>query len=105
MKLYVIDRQSGNKKYLSAFAHSRNALQKSTNSDSIIVDGVTYHISEINAEPEDDTTAVGSLIGGVIGMIGGGPGVVIGGLIGAALGRSQFEKEKKEAQIFNGSEP
>lgn len=104
MKLYVIDKISNSKKYLNAFAHSRSALHRSTNSDSIIVDGQTYHLSEIKAEPEEDSTAVGGLIGGVIGAIAGGPGVLFGGLIGAAVGRSQFEKEKKEADIFNGSD-
>jgi hypothetical protein len=105
MKLYVIDRDSRQKKYLNAIAQNRKSLLPEAQQQTIAVDGHIYEISEVKAEPEEDSTAVGGLIGGIIGALAGGPGVIIGGVIGAAIGKAQLEKQKKEAEIFNRSEP
>ena len=42
--------------------------------------------------------------GGLIGALGGVPGVIIGGLIGALLGKSTDEEDKIKTDKFNESQ-
>lgn len=104
MKLYVINKETKDKKYLNIIARSRDELKAKLNSQALIIDGETYRISEVNAEADTNTALAGGILGGALGAIAGGPGVFIGGLIGAAIGSSQIQKDKKESEEFNGSE-
>lgn len=103
MKLYVIDKKNNKKIFLRAVAQNRQALAKKLGANAFKANGVTYYVSDVVAEKGSDNTAIGMLVGGVIGALGGGPGVAAGGIIGALLGKGQDEKEEAEVSQFNGS--
>ncbi|MBU1393563.1 MAG: hypothetical protein KJ856_12940 [Gammaproteobacteria bacterium] len=104
MKLYVFDHKTKSKKYINVAASSRRKLEEKLKSATIIVDGNKYSVSEIKAETNPSTTIAGGILGGALGALGGGAGVLIGGLIGTVIASAQAQKEKKEADEFNGSE-
>jgi hypothetical protein len=102
MKLYVTD-ESGTKKYLSLSASSRSDLANQLGSQYLAIDGVTYHVSQVNAEKTGETTPVSTVLGGAIGLVGGMPGVLIGGALGALFGNDADNKDKARIEAFNRS--
>lgn len=104
MKLYVYDHKTKNKKYINVAASSRKKLEEKLKSAIITIDGYKYSVSEIQAETNPSTTIAGGILGGALGALGGGVGVLVGGLIGTVIASTQAQKEKKEADEFNGSE-
>ena len=103
MKLYVYKKQGEGKVFLNTTAPTRHALAEQIGGIKFHADGETYAVSEVVAEKGADNTSLGMLVGGVIGMLGGGPGVAAGGVIGAFLGKEQDKKEEAEVEQFNGS--
>jgi hypothetical protein len=75
MKLYVTD-HSGTKRYLSLSASSRSDLASQIGSQYIEINGVTYHVSQVNAEKTGETMPVSTVLGGAVGLVGGMPGVL-----------------------------
>ena len=102
MKLYIED-ASGNKRYINLVATSRNELAQKLGGVYFSVDGLTYHVSQVNAEKSSDTTPVSTVIGGALGLVGGMPGVLIGGALGALLGSDADKKELAAIESFNRS--
>lgn len=103
MKLYIFDKRTKQKSYLRVVAPDRKELSRILGASMFVMDGSYYSVNEVHAEPSTDSTAVGGFLGGLIGVLGGAPGVIIGGMLGAIIGQNQTEKEKKEAELFNGS--
>lgn len=101
MKLYVIDKGTGLKKYLRQIAPNRQALARELGSSYFVIDRIHYSVNDVSAEASSDSTAIGGVLGGIVGALGGAAGVVVGGLLGAAIGQKQAEKEKKDAETFN----
>ncbi|WP_157725046.1 hypothetical protein [Vogesella sp. LIG4] len=103
MKLYVIDKKNSGKVFLRTVAPNRHALAQKLGAKVFKANGMTYYVSDVVAEKGSDNTAIGMLVGGVIGALGGGPGVAAGGFIGALLGKEQDKKEEAEVAEFNRS--
>lgn len=103
MRLYVIDKTTGEKIHLQLVADSRQHLAAKIGATSFNVNNQRFHANEVFAETGTDQATVSALIGGVIGMLGGAPGVIAGSAIGALLGSNQAQKEKDAAALFNGS--
>ncbi len=104
MKLFIIDKVKNQKTYLRAVATNRKELSRSLGASLFSINGNLYSVNDVHAEPSSDSTTVGGLLGGIIGAAGGAPGVLVGGALGALIGQSQTEKERKEAEVFNGSQ-
>lgn len=102
MKLYIKD-TNDKKRYLNIVAVSRNELAQKLGGAYFAVDGITYHISQVNAERSNENTPVSTVIGGALGLIGGMPGVLIGGALGAFLGHEADKKELIAINSFNRS--
>lgn len=60
-------------------------------------------MNSVEAEKSNDSTALGMVIGGALGLVGGTPGVLIGSAIGGALGNGSDTEEKRKVELFNGS--
>ncbi|RBH36270.1 hypothetical protein C3F00_044905, partial [Pseudomonas sp. MWU13-2860] len=103
MKLYVIDKKKNGKVFLRTIAPNRQALAQKLGGKVFKANGATYCVSDVVAEKGSDNTAIGMLVGGVIGALGGGAGVAAGGVIGALLGKEQDKKEEAEVTQFNRS--
>lgn len=103
MKLYVQNPDSGEKIYLDRNAATRRDLALQLGSAAFNVNGRYFSVNHVLAEISTDSTALGMVIGGALGLIGGTPGVLIGSAIGGALGNSGDSEEKKKVELFNGS--
>jgi len=102
MKLYVID-PNNKKNHLSINAQSRPELISAIGSEYILVEGNTYHASQVVAEKSQESAPISAVIGGAIGLVGGMPGVLIGGALGAMFGSEADKKEEQEIVAFNRS--
>ena len=103
MKLYVLDKANNGKVFLRTLAPNRPALAQKLGGKVFKANGATYYVRDVVAEKGSDNTTIGMLVGGVIGTLGGGPGVAAGGVIGALLGKEQDKKEEAEVAQFNRS--
>lgn len=104
MRLYVQNKITGRKQYLTETASSREELVKIIGSPSFTVFNAPYHVNDVLAEPSINTTVTGSLIGGVIGSaIEPGFGTVLGGALGGLFGNRVYQDEVKKVQGFNQS--
>ena len=103
MRLYIEDKNTGEKVHLQLSAKSREELVHELGSTYFNVNDVQYKIEDVRAEVGADSATVAALIGGFIGALGGAPGVIAGSAIGAFLGSGQSAQEKKEAELFNES--
>lgn len=99
----MIDKKNSGKIFLRTIAPTRKALALKLGTNAFKANGNTYSVSDVIAEKGSDNTALGMLVGGVIGAMGGGPGVAAGGFIGALLGKEQDKKDEAEVAQFNGS--
>ena len=102
MKLYVED-NNGQKRYLNTNASSRKELSVKLESEHLSIDGVTYHVNQVIAEKANDGMAASTVIGGALGLVGGMPGVLIGGALGALFGNESDKKEELLINSFNRS--
>jgi hypothetical protein len=102
MKLFINDNR-GQKRYLNLSAASRRELAAKLGSEYFSVDNVTYHVSQVLAEKSNDATPVSIVIGGALGLVGGMPGVIIGGVLGALFGSEADKKVLSEIEAFNRS--
>lgn len=103
MKLYVNNKIGGGKVFLRNVAPTRGSLLLQLGGKTFVANGASYSVDEVMAEKGTDNTALGMLVGGLIGVLGGGGGVAAGGAIGAILGKEQDKKEEVAVAEFNGS--
>lgn len=103
MKLYVHDKESGEKVYLNFVATSRSELATALGSPWFSVMGAIYHVHEVVAESNDNNTTAGAVVGGLIGLLAGPVGVLIGGALGGALGNENDKSETSKVNKFNSS--
>lgn len=103
MKLYVLDKKGNGKVFLRTVAPNRQLLAQQLGGKKFMANGNSYYVSEVVAEKGSDNTALGMLVGGVIGALAGGAGVAAGGIIGGLLGTEQDKKDEVEVIQFNGS--
>lgn len=103
MKLYVLNKNGPGKVFLKAEARTRSELAQRFGGTALKINGITYQLSEVNAEKGEDNTSIGMVVGGVIGALGGGAGVAAGGLIGALIGKEKDRAEEEKVAQFNGS--
>ena len=103
MKLYVTNQSSGEKIYLKQSASSKQELAKLLGSTRFQIDQKIYSIKDVRAESSENIAGA-MATGGLIGALGGVPGVIIGGLIGALLGKSTDEEDNIKTDKFNESQ-
>ena len=75
MRLYVKDEETNEKIYLDYKAKNRKEFARKIGSRKIQIKNKKYYIKDIQADA-DDTIATTTAIGGVVGLIGGVPGLV-----------------------------
>ena len=103
MKLFVRDKISNNKIYLNILAATRSELANVIGSPWFSLHGQQYHVHEVVAETDSNSTAAGAVVGGLIGILGGPIGVLIGGALGGALGNESDKTETNSVLRFNQS--
>lgn len=102
MKLFVND-SNGNKRHLDTTASSRSELAIKLAGEYFTIDGITYHVGQVFAEKSDDPMAASTVIGGALGLVGGMPGVLIGGALGALFGKEADKRDNLLINAFNRS--
>ena len=110
MRLYVNRCENCNQKiYLNIAAYSRSQIRQQFNSDTIYVicnhcnyKGI-YGLNEIYAEVSSNSSVSVGIIGGLLGLVGGPLGMALGGGIGALIGASSDEEDRKRVAFFNSS--
>ena len=103
MKLYVKEHKTGKKIYLDIVAENRKQVRQMLGSCLFEINGETYHISEIMAEPTQINTIAGAVLGGIVGGISGPAGFFLGGITGAVLTENHNNKEYSKVEYFNNS--
>jgi uncharacterized protein YcfJ len=85
-------------------ALTRNDLRRLFNGEWFnINDGHSYEVNEVYAEKEINNTALGSIIGGIVGLILGPEGLIIGAGLGGVIGNSSDKNEQRKIDVFNNS--
>lgn len=102
MKLYVIN-SINQKVYLNLVAPTRHALAYKIGNEFFNINGEVYSVWDVYAEGSSNSTAAGTVIGGLIGLLGGPIGLLTGGTIGALVGNNQDSEEKEKVNRFNRS--
>ena len=104
MKLFILDRNTNKKVYLTHLAPTRSELANLIGSPSFTVNGETYHVNNVVAESNVDPTVGGSLVGAAIGsVIFLGVGTLAGGFLGGLLGNENRKSELNKVNYFNHS--
>lgn len=102
MRLFVEDDETGEKTYIQKVARDRAELARLYGASKIRVKNKVYSLNAVKAE-SNNFTASAMALGGLIGIVGGVPGVLIGGMVGVLLGKNSDEEDEKKANEFNGS--
>lgn len=102
MKLYVSNR-NGVREYLNIVASTRQELANMIGSPWFTFNGNQYHVHQVVATTDTNSTAAGAVIGGLIGLLGGPFGILVGGAIGGALGNEGDKTEVNKVGYFNQS--
>ncbi len=103
MRLYVCNKNTNQKIYITGVAATRNQLAQQMGSYYFTVNGMFYSVNEVRAEPTSESTIFGALAGGLLGAITGGTGLIVGALGGALLGNNRDSNEQQNVSIFNRS--
>ena len=102
MKLFITNKQK-DRTYINLTAKSRTELMQKLGNEFFTVSGEVYTVWDVQAEPETGSTGAGTVIGGLVGLLGGPIGLLIGGTFGAAIGKNQDFTEKEKVEFFNQS--
>lgn len=104
MKLFVKNKSTGQKIYLSEIAPNRAALALAIGSPEFTLFDGNYHVNEVTAEATFNSTAAGGVLGGLIGSaIEPGFGTLIGGAIGGLFGNRIYSEDLRQVNLFNKS--
>lgn len=102
MRLYVQDKITNEIVFIDDIANTRKEISNKLGSTKIRINNQDYYVNDIKAMP-DDSVAIVTGIGGVIGLIGGIPGLIAGSIIGGLLAKNSDSNDKTKADIFNKS--
>jgi hypothetical protein len=102
MRLYVKDEKTNEKIFINRIANTKQQLASDVGSTKIKINDKNFYISDIQAISNDNTAPTMAL-GGVVGVLGGIPGVILGGIIGALLGQNSENNDKLKVDTFNQS--
>ena len=102
MRLFVEDNEKKERVYLKQTARTRSELVERIGSRTLRVNNKIYSVNDVKAAPSENTAGAIAL-GGAIGVLGGVPGVIIGGAIGALFGNSSDDEDKQKTIQFNRS--
>ncbi|GJA16679.1 hypothetical protein ACK3YJ_19150 [Aeromonas caviae] len=102
MKLYVVD-STGAKRHLDIKASSRKELANILGGEYFEIEESVFHVSQVLAEKTGDSTPISTVIGGALGLVGGMPGVLIGGALGALFGNESDKQQRTAIEAFNRS--
>lgn len=102
MRLFV-ENQNEVKLYLSHVARTRNDLANKVGGTFFTLDGRRYSVRDVNAEPEILNSGIGMFVGVVIRAFFGLIGIILGALIGGAIGNTSETEEANEVIAFNSS--
>ena len=102
MRLYVKDKKTKQNIFIDDIANTRKEISQKIGSTKIRINNQDYYVSDINAMP-DDSIGITTGLGGVIGLLGGIPGLIAGGIIGGLLARNSDLTDKAKAIYFNKS--
>lgn len=102
MKLFVVNSRN-QKIYLNQVAPTRTALANNIGNEFFNIRGEVYSAWDVYAEPSTASTASGTVIGGLIGLVGGPLGLLAGGAIGAIVGNNQDTTDQERVNRFNRS--
>lgn len=101
MQLFVKDK-NGKKIILDVTAPTRRELSFKIGTE-FYVGKQYYTINQVIAESNNNDTAGGAALGGLIGLLGGGVGVAVGGFFGGLIGNARDTEEQKKINQFNRS--
>jgi hypothetical protein len=108
MKLFVEEkvggRSTGEKLYLDKIASTKKELIELLGRKEFFINDDKYFVSQVKAEKSNDAAALGMVIGGALGLIGGVYGVMAGGALGGFLGKDTDIKETEKVDKFNRSQ-
>jgi uncharacterized membrane protein len=102
MKLFIKDESTGDKVYLKNIATDREDLVKHIGSNKLKVKDKVYSVNSVQAE-SGSSLAYTTAMGGVVGILFGIPGMAIGSILGAMVGKNSDEEEKNKVETFNKS--
>ncbi len=102
MRLYVVNNRN-QKVYIDLVAPTRAVLANRIGNEFFNIHGEVYSVWDVYAEVNSNSTAAGTLIGGLIGLVGGPIGLLTGGTIGALVGNTQDTTDKEKVNQFNRS--
>lgn len=102
MRLYVVNNRN-QKVYIDVIAPTRAILANRIGNEFFNINGEVYSVWDVYAEVNSNSTAAGTVIGGLIGLIGGPIGLLTGGTIGALVGNTQDSTDKEKVNQFNRS--
>lgn len=88
--------------FIDDIANTRKEISNKLGSTKIKINNQDYYVDDIKAMP-DDSVAIVTGIGGLIGLIGGIPGLIAGSIIGGLLAKNSDINDKNKADIFNKS--
>ncbi len=106
MRLYVIDRLTNQKQYLSLIANSRSELATQLNHINFYLNekpNIVYSVNEVMAEKDTHYSVPGAIVGGLLGLIIGPEGIILGAAIGGAIGFSTDKNDEQKVATFNSS--
>lgn len=105
MRFYIYRHPNNEKVYLNFQADTRSQLAQLIGGRYFLFEkgGLWYDVNDVIAEPGSNNTAVGSILGGVLGLLTGGFGAIIGATLGGLIGNANDEQEKQKVEMFNSS--
>ncbi len=101
MRLYVKG-NNDQKIYLNISAKTRKDLALKIGNQFSVKNNI-YNIQDVYAENESNDTPIGGAVGGVLGLLGGVPGIIIGGIAGTLIGAIRDSNRNSDVDIFNRS--
>lgn len=103
MKLFVTNPNTHQRELLNILVSTRQELANYIGSPWFNFNGNQYHVHQVVATADTNSTAAGAVIGGLIGLLGGPFGVLLGGALGGALGNQGDKTESEKVNYFNHS--